>query len=146
MADDESTVISLCEQNNIVIDALENTGEEITVLVFHDIRWGTLPICRDMEKAGIPYDSKYASGTVFSAGIDYCRYSANGDLIVRVIEDSAVNPPIQELMRLLEEPEKLRKYIQTHHDLYTVPPLDKAQAHNKKLWRMRLLVDPSLYP
>lgn len=114
-------------------------NEKFTTFCFYEVNYGTLPFLGKMMEAGIPFDSDWGSGGDYGPGTHSCRYHDDGELQEIELSNEYRNPDINELMKLIDDPEALIGKILLHHQAVTPLPWDK-QLENSKLFRTKKLI------
>lgn len=110
------------------------------VFEFNEVKYGELRFLHKLKEAGIAYDSNWSSGHEYSAGTASCRFTAEGFCIEKEVYDYALNPALYELIKLIDQPEALRKYILNHQENVAVLPLDSNQEANGKPYLTHKLI------
>jgi hypothetical protein len=119
-------------------DEREN-GDKFIEFEFNEINYGTLDFLEDLQRAGIAFDSNWSSGDEYGPGTMFCRFTPEGNTICFDRYDSDINPDINCLMRLIDDPEALRKVILDHHKATTPLPWDNQEEYGK-LFRAKMLI------
>jgi hypothetical protein len=122
-------------------DTREN-GDQFIEFEFHEVNHGTLDFLNDLEKAGIAYDSSWSRGDEYGPGTKFCRFTADGEVISFDRYDGEINPDMNCLMRLIDDPVALREAILSHHRETTPLPWDNQEEYGK-LYRTKQLINPS---
>lgn len=113
--------------------------DDLTIFQYHDINYGDLLFLDTLCERGIPFESCWDSGSEFGSGTEYCRYSPEG-IIQRInIDDSQINPDMNRLMQLIDNPISLKEYILQHLKDTTPLPWDD-QVKYGKIFRTRQLI------
>lgn len=110
------------------------------VFEFNEVNYGELRFLHKLKEAGIAYDSNWSGGHEYSEGTASCRFTAEGVCIEKEVYDFALNPALYELIKLIDQPEALRKYILSHQETIAVLPLDSEQEANGKLYLAHKLI------
>lgn len=106
--------------SNAYDDPSEVNGDErFTVMGFEEVNYGTLKGLAELRKAGIAYDSAWGDGGDYTAGTESCRFTPTGEADVREIANDEINPDLDQLMALLDDPVKLVEHIKAHHAAVT---------------------------
>lgn len=109
--------------------------------LFEEVDYGNLPFLDDLRDAGIPYDSRWGAGYEYGEGVKSLRITADGGFITREMYDAEINPPIDELMKLIGDPAELRKFIIQHHS-YGLPLSWDNQEEYVKVFKTKQLISP----
>ena len=113
---------------------------------FHEVNYGNLGFLHALKNAGIAYDSSWDSGSEYTAGTASCRFTPEGACIEKDIYDEALNPSLDKLIELIDQPDALRKYILIHQENISVLPLDEDQVEYGKLFRTHKLIGSTPIP
>jgi hypothetical protein len=117
-------------------------GEGFIEFVFTEINHGTLDFLSKLQEAGIAYDSSWSPGNEYGAGANFCRFTADGEVICFDRYDSEAHPDLSCLMTRIDDPIALREYILEHHKNVTPLPWDNQEEYGK-LYRTKQLINPS---
>lgn len=125
--------------NETTSDVYETEDKKHVLLNYEEINYGELDGLSNLRKAFIPYDSTWEAGLEFGRGTEYCRFNDDGESIIKEIFDEDLNPQIEDLLALINDPEALRQWILDHNARNAV--LDwNTQMHNTKIARTRALI------
>ena len=113
---------------------------------FANVDYGTLDFLAELRDAGIPYDSSWESGGDYTAGTSSCRFTPEGACTEKDIYDDRINPPMDGLLKLIDQPDALRKYILIHQESISVLPLDEDQVKYSKLFLTHQLIGSKPVP
>lgn len=117
----------------------ESANETFKFWFFDEVNYGTPDCLTELQKAGIPYDSAWGDGSEYGPGVSYCRFNALGELVVKDVSDSSINPQIHKLMELIDHPAELRNFIVDHQAKYATPSWDNQEEYSK-LYRTKQLL------
>lgn len=106
---------------------------------FYEVNYGELDFLPKLEANGIPYSSSWDSGGEYTAGTKSCRFDADGNIIIKEIYDNEVNPSNTGLLRLIDDPEKLREFILEHAEKIKVLPWTDQAANSGFYMACRLI-------
>jgi len=109
---------------------------------FYEVNYGNLDFLDQLVNAGIAYDSRWESGGEYGPGCDYCRFTADGDVILKGISDEYRNPSIDTLMEKINNYEELKAFIVAHYDEISVLSWDFQEEYGK-LYRTKQLIAPN---
>lgn len=115
----------------------------LTVFTFYEVNYGELHFLPDLTAAGIAFDSYWGEGSEYGAGQKVCRFTAEGTLDLRELYDDYYNPDLNELMRHINDPVKLKEIIESHHKKVTPLPWDNQEQYGK-LYRAAQLITPKI--
>lgn len=119
------------------------TSKDLCEFAFWQINYGDLGFLDDLQSAGIAFDSKWGSGSEYGPGIDSCRFTPEGSCIRKEIHDDRVDPPLYQLIGLINDPSALRDYILKHQEAITL--LDwKNQKEYGQVYRALQLINPTV--
>ena len=116
------------------------------VYQFADVSYGTLEFLAALRDAGIAYDSSWESGGEYTAGTASCRFTPEGACIEKDLYDNGINPSLDKLIELIDQPDALRKYILIHQESISVLPLDEDQVKYSKLFLTHQLIGSKPVP
>jgi hypothetical protein len=114
-------------------------GDVFTCFSFYEVNYGTLPFLGLIMNAGIPFDADWGPGSEYGPGSHFCRYTAEGELQEIERSNEYKNPDIDELMKLIDDPDALIKKIIDHHKSVTPLPWENQMEH-AKLFRTKKLI------
>ena len=125
----------------IIGDATDEYWQEgtLAVLGYMQVDYGELPNLEYLKEAGIPYDSCWQAGGNFGAGKEACRFTPEGECIMRTIYDADLNPNISHLNTLLNTPDILINYLKKFIENTTILPWDNQVEYGKR-YKMRQLI------
>ena len=106
---------------------------------FEEVNYGELKFLDALQAAGIAYLSEWESGQEYGAGCTSCRFTPEGKAIIKSFDDSEINPPLYNLMELIDQPDALRTFILAHKELRTIMPWDNQEEYGK-LYRATQLI------
>ena len=81
---------------------------------FYEVNYGELDFLPKLQELGIAYDSAWESGSNYGPGTSSCRFTPEGEAVLKKLYESDRNPDINSLMLLLDDYQKLKGYIQDH--------------------------------
>jgi hypothetical protein len=122
-------------------DSAYQNGEQFIEFQFDEINHGTLDFLPKLREAGIAFDSSWAAGSEYGPGTTFCRFTPDGEVIQFDRYDSELNPDMNCLMRLIDNPVALRNAILEHHKETTPLPWDNQEEYGK-LYRTKQLINP----
>lgn len=112
----------------------------ITSYIFNEINYGNLQFLSKIRDAGIPYDSSWGDGNNYKSGSEHGRFTSEGEFISKEFYDADINPDLNELLKLIDKPDKLRQAILDHKEKVTVSNLADEPEQNGKLYRALKLI------
>lgn len=107
--------------------------------VFGEVNYGELDFLDKLQDAGIAYDSEWEAGSEYGSGGEHCRFTAEGEIVLKEIYDSEINPNLTQLISLIDQPEALRNFILHHKEQITTLPWDNQEEYGK-LYRTKQLI------
>lgn len=113
---------------------------KLTAWGFDEVNYGELPFLNKLREAGIAYDNTWDRGNDYGAGTESCRFTPEGEAILRTIYDDDLNPDIHELMARIDDPEALREFILQHKENTTTLPWDNQEEYGKTYQAMQLII------
>jgi hypothetical protein len=125
-----------------IFDSDSEYRSENGVLVectFHEVNYGNLDFLDQLQEAGIAYDSRWEAGSNYGAGCDYCRFTPDGDVVLKGISDDYRNPSIDLLMKKLDDYAALKAFIIEHHIEVTVPGWENQEEY-AKIYKVKKLI------
>ena len=114
-------------------------GDYLASLHFDEVNNGHIEEQDDLTEKGIPYNYEWGIGDNYDPGIKYICFTPEGDVIHIEYYDSEVNPPLEKLTELLNEPEELVEFIRKFIEERTPLPWDN-QVEYGKIYRARQLI------
>lgn len=120
----------------------EGGDDEFTEFNWDEVNYGNLDFEEELQQAGIPYDKDWGSGGEYGPGTQYCRYTADGRLVVKEVSDDDINPALDQLLKLVDTPAALCQFIQDHAEKVTPLSWDN-QGEYAKVFRTIQLIKPS---
>lgn len=112
---------------------------ELGFFSFEEVNYGNLCGRDQLQALGIAYTSEWENGGNFRAGGEYCRFTAEGDTIIKEIYQGDEDPPIAALLQRLDDYTKLKAFILDYQEKTTPLPWDN-QLQYGKLHRTKLLI------
>ena len=141
------TLSVLTSQAELARTLIEDFNDEITFdndrctyFTFEEVNYGELKFLDALQAAGIAYLSEWEGGNEYGAGCTSCRFTAEGEAIIKSFDDSEINPELYTLMELIDQPEQLRTYILAHKELRTILPWDNQEEYGK-LYQATMLIN-----
>lgn len=119
------------------IDIVEE--DYMACLHFDEVNNGHIEEQDDLTEKGIPYNYEWGKGDNYNAGYKYIRFTPEGEVIHIEHYDTEVNPPLEKLTELLDEPEELAEFIRKFVKERTPLPWDN-QVEYGKIYRARQLL------
>lgn len=111
----------------------------LNTFTFSEVNYGTLGFLPLLVAEGIVYDCTWEARSGWSEGTESCRFTAEGFPVVKTIDVDDINPSLESLLKLIDEPVALRNAILAHRDKVAVLPWDDQEAYGK-LFRVNRLI------
>jgi hypothetical protein len=102
-----------------------------SVFEFDDIRFATLGFEDRLVEAGIAYDKTWGAGYDYSAGVEYVRFTPDGDLQQIELDEGEDRPPLDELLALCDTPELLADFVRAFALTVTPLPWDNQAEYGR---------------
>lgn len=118
------------------------TTEDKTHYEFYEVNYGTLSFLDKLQNNGIAYDSHWQAGSEYGSGANTCRFTPEGDSVVKDICDSYERLCIYDLMEKLNDYEALKKLITDRHDEIFILPWDNQEEYGK-IFKLKQLINPT---
>lgn len=130
--------------NDHVDDEWEKYADDtrLVSLVYNDVNYGELSDLDLLRNRGIAYTSRWSAGLEFGEGEDNLRFTPSGEAIQKEIYDSERNPNLDQLMKLIDHPTRLREYILRHKRNVTVPSWLNQKEYGL-IYRAKQLICPT---
>lgn len=132
-----NTVKNICDE----FDDEFTSGNDCHSLLFYEVNYGKLDFLEELKIRGIAYDNYWDAGSEYSAGSLTCRFTPEGEVIIKELFDNQKNPDINELVSLLSSHNALIKYILDHKEKISVLPWDN-QAEYGRIYAALHLITP----
>lgn len=127
-----------------VLNLLDGEGEisegvELASIYFHEVNNGRIDEQDELTNFGIPYNYEWGKGDNYDAGAKYIRFTSEGEVKHIKYYELEINPPIEKLLELVDQPEELAQYVRQYSADNT--PLPWAnQVEYGKIYRTRQLL------
>lgn len=145
----DRTTVTLTVLADRAAEALYLIGEEpdykcgeskgLASFQFAEVNYGNLQNLDKLKSQGIAFDSDWESGSEYGPGTHWCRFTREGDMRENEVSNEYKNPPIEELMKRIDDPEVLIGYITTYHFDVT-PPSWEHQNEFGAIYRTKNLI------
>lgn len=127
-----------------VLNLLEDEGEivegvELASIYFYAVNNGCIDEQDELTDSGIPYNYEWGNGDNYDAGSKYIRFTSEGEVKHIEYYESEINPPIEKLLELVDQPEKMAQYVQQYSAEKTPLPWDN-QVEYGKIYRTHQLL------
>lgn len=129
------------EQPNSTDQDIDGGG--VVDYIYDEVNYGTLDFLARIRDAGIAYNSRWEDGGEYTKGTEYCRFTEDGDCIQQEIYDEDINPQLDSLMKLIDNPVQLRRFIVNHKRNVTFDELDENQVEYGKRYMTAKLIAPT---
>jgi hypothetical protein len=107
--------------------------------IFYEVNYGNLDFLIQLKDAGVAFQSTWGNGSEFGAGTSYCWFNEEGEAFIKDIYESDINPPLPELMALIDQPDKLIQYLQIHAEKVKTPSFENQEEFGKRFLTKKLL-------
>jgi hypothetical protein len=114
-------------------------GKGFAVFEFSEVNYGNLQNLDKLKAHGIAFDSDWDSGSEYGPGTHWCRFTRDGSVRENEISNEYKNPPLEELMRRLDDTDALIGYITAYH-LDVTPPAWDHQNEFGAIYRTKNLI------
>lgn len=95
----------------------------------------------ELVAAGIPYTFSWSGGGEYTEGEIFSRYTETGEHTLLELWHHEENPPMSQILLLIDSPEELRAFILMHKKDTTPLPWDN-QLEYVKIFRTQQLIAP----
>lgn len=114
-------------------------GDELVSIYFDHVNYGHIDEQDKLTNSGIPYNYEWGNGDDYEAGSKHIRFTPEGELVHIEYYESEINPPIEKLLELADQPEELAQYVRKYSAENTPLPWDN-QVEYGKIYRTRQLL------
>lgn len=116
--------------------------DEVHYMGFEEVNYGELGCIKELQSAGIAYDMDWAKGSEYEEGVQYCRFTENGDLTLKTVvgSDYYIHPSVLETV--IEEHNSLdavKDFLKRHNEAVNPPSWDN-QVEYGKMYRTKQLI------
>lgn len=118
------------------------TAEALVAIQYEEVNYGDLDFLEELASRGIAFTSEWASGGNYGPGSTTFRFNAEGEAQFISIMDGEQNPPIGQLMQLIDDPQALANYVRRHHQRTTPWPF-KHQGEYGRICLAKRLLQPN---
>lgn len=115
----------------------------LAYFTFEQVNYGELDFLDALQAAGIAYDSGWEAGDEYGPGCKSCRFTSEGEAIVKEIYDTELDPPMSTLIQLIDQAENLRDFILQYKAERTLLPWANQEEYGK-LYRAHMLIAPQI--
>lgn len=120
-------------------DADVTPGVSLSAFYFYEVNNGHIEEQEELSKHGIPYNYEWGNGDNYEAGSKHIRFTPEGEVQHIEYFESEINPPIEKLLELVDQPEKLAQYVRQYSAEKTPLPWNN-QVEYGKIYRTRQLI------
>ena len=139
--DDEAKKLFTYESDSVDVMKCSSSGIDLTTYTFCECNYGELGFTLLLTKAGISYDKTWEQGSEFNSGTEYSRFTPEGEIVWKEIYENEINPDLNKLMELIDDPSALTKAVRAHHELITVLSWSNQEEYGK-IYRTLQLLNP----
>ncbi|MGH1461265.1 MAG: hypothetical protein ACRBB6_04435 [Neptuniibacter sp.] len=137
--DDVELVKQLIDRMGDSFDELNDSCDTYAYFDFFEVNYGRFFCEEELLEAGVPCDWEWQSGSEYGPGTTTIRFDGTGEEHTNEVDDSCINPDLDQLIKLIDSPDELREHILKHKEQITHIPWDN-QAEYKKLYRAKKLI------
>lgn len=95
-----------------VEDTVGVASGEMAYFGFDDVNYGELEELPRLQEKGIAYDSHWEAGDEYGPGVEYCRFTPEGEMIVQTVyEDGNLDGFLDDLIKYRRDPQKRDELI-----------------------------------
>ena len=116
-----------------------DADEKLTCFSFHDVNYGELGFLDKLVDRGIPFDSEWESGAEYGPGTYHVRFTEDGDLEEVRLNKGENNPPLDDLLALIDKPIELRQYIEAFANSLGVMSWENQVEYGKRYLAVKLI-------
>lgn len=116
-------------------------GTALTECLFYEVNYGELEFLPKLQNLGMPYTSRWESGSEYGPGEEACRFTPQGEMLLKIVGDEYRNPPLHHLMEVIDNYGLLKQRILEHYERVTALPWDNQEEYGK-IHRARQLITP----
>ena len=117
----------------------EYSQDDLHCFGFSEMQGGNLDFLAELVKVGIPYDNIWDAGIEYGSGATYCRFTAEGEIVIKTIFDIELNPDIDTLLAVIDDPLALRQSILDHQEKISVLSWDNQEEYSKRFKTKQLI-------
>ena len=137
-------IIVLNESASLVKEILPDYAEiderpPLTSFFFHEVNNGWVEEQDQLTELGIAYNYKWGKGDNYNPGTKYIRFTPEGDLQHIEYYENELNPPLEKLLGLIDQPKKMAQYVRQYSAEKTPLPWDN-QVEYGKIYRAQQLI------
>lgn len=107
--------------------------------VYYEVNYGKLDFLYKLQENGIAYDQNWNDGDEYTAGVEYCRFTSEGDIIIKEVYDSDHSINVNKLVSIIHDHTALIDLIQKQQKHIETPSWDNQVEYGKKHQMRRLL-------
>lgn len=111
-----------------------------TIYTFEEVNYGELSCLEKIANSGIPYDSVWEKGDEYGEGTESCRFTSEGEAIVKTVYGSMQDVPLDALIPLLGDYAALVACIKGCHEETIVLPWENQEEYSK-IYRTKKLIN-----
>jgi hypothetical protein len=138
---DEAKKIIKVSADGMPSDEGASSADTLYLFGFDEVNYGDLKCLPQLQAAGIAFDSSWERGSGYSPGTKSCRFTPEGECIIKEIYDGDQDPEMHELLKRINDYTQLKEYILNHREAHTVLPWDN-QIEYGKIYRTLQLITP----
>lgn len=142
------TLTVLAKQKHLLFQTMEKADYQCSEfffikdkvkLEFYEVRNAELEFLPKLQEQGVAYDCSWDRGVDFEQGTEHCRFTQDGEKIIKTIFADQLNPNLRDLVKHKDDPERLRNFILEFERKLEVLPWDN-QIEYGKAYSLRQLI------
>lgn len=119
-----------------------STTEAFVTCMYEEVNYGELDFLGELVSRGIAFTSYWEAGGNYGPGTETCRFNADGEVQTLVVSEGEENPPIEQLLKLIDDTQALVNYIRRYHQDTTPWPF-KNQGEYGRIYLTKQLLQPN---
>lgn len=120
----------------------DDHDDEWATFGFSEVNYGELSFLKNLQAAGIAYNSHWCAGSEYTEGTEYCRFTEEGELQLHTVYEDELGVSLHTLLPIIDDHEKLKAAIRLH-ERSTVPLPWENQVEYGKRFRAAQLINPT---
>ena len=110
-----------------------------TIYEFSCVNQGTLPFLDQLETFGIAFDSEWSEGNGYTGGCLSCRFTSEGEVILKTIYTGDDAVPLFSLLPIINDHAAMVRIIEVYEKHIEVLPWDNQDDYGK-IYRTKKLI------
>jgi len=120
-------------------DAAQEDGQKLLAYHYDEVNYGELGFLNLLQAAGIAYESAWNSGSDYDEGSDYCRFTKEGECLIKTVSESELSISIELMMTMTHQPNALVDYIKARNEENSVLPWTNQAEYGPTYVAMQLI-------